>query len=145
TNNAHFRVGGNSQLILNGPISGTNGQVIVTNSTTSANGGTLILNGVNTYTSNTLVYSGTLVLNNAASLPTNTVLILSNTVSTGQPSVAAQFSGGPVFATNNTMRLTSTVVNGFASVGGDGTWPGPIFMSGSNTFQLYGGQNLLNL
>jgi autotransporter-associated beta strand protein len=37
------------------------------------------------------------------------------------------------------------VLNGFASVAGDGTWPGPIFMSGSNTFQLYGGLDLLNL
>jgi autotransporter-associated beta strand protein len=135
TNNAHFRVGGNSQLMLNGPISGTNGQLILTN------GGTLILTGTNTYTSNTLVYSGTLLLTNAASLPTNTVLVLSNNIATGNPSLL--FANGPVFPTNNTMRFTA--VNGITSIGGDGTWTGPIFMYGSNTFQISGGPNLLNL
>ena len=135
TNNAHFRVGGNSQLILNGPISGTNGQLILTN------GGTLFLTGTNTYTSNTLVYSGTLLLTNAASLPTNTVLVLSNNIATGNPLL--QFASGAVFPTNNIMRFTA--VNGIALVGGDGTWNGPIFMFGSNTFQFSGGQNLLNL
>lgn len=135
TNNAHFRVGGNSQLMLNGPISGTNGQLILTN------GGTLMLTGTNTYTSNTLVYSGTLLLTNAASLPTNTVLVLSNNIATGNPIL--QFANGPVFPTNNTMRFTA--VNGIASIGGDGTWTGPIFMYGSNTFQISGGPNLLNL
>jgi len=139
TNNAQFRVGQNSQLILKGPISGTNGQVVLTNN------GTLLLTGTNTYTSNTLVYSGTLVLTNAASLPTNTVLILSNNISTfGNPIL--QFASGPVFPTNNILRF-STVngQSGIAVVGGDGTWTGPIFMFGSNTFQFSGGQNLLDL
>jgi autotransporter-associated beta strand protein len=135
TNNAHFRVGGNSLFFVNGPISGTNGQLILTN------GGTLILAGTNTYTSNTLVYSGTLVLTNAASLPTNTILALSNNITTGNPIL--QFANGPVFPTNNILRFTA--VNGIALVGGDGTWTGPIFMFGSNTFQFSGGPNLLNL
>jgi fibronectin-binding autotransporter adhesin len=135
TNNAHFRVGGNSQFIVNGSISGTNGQLILTN------GGTLILTATNTYTSNTLVYSGTLVLTNAASLPTNTLLVLSNNIATGNPSLL--FANGPVFPTNNILRFTA--VNGITSIGGDGTWNGPIFMFGSNTFQISGGANQLNL
>jgi autotransporter-associated beta strand protein len=82
-----------------------------------------------------------LVLTNSASLPTNTLLVLSNNIATGNPSVL--FSSGPVFPTNNTMRFTA--VNGITLVGGDGTWQGPIFMFGSNTFQFSGGPNLLNL
>jgi autotransporter-associated beta strand protein len=135
TNNGTFRVGGNSQLVLNGPISGTNGQLVLTNS------GTLILNGANTYTSNTLVYAGTLVLNNSASLPTSTLLILSNNIATGNPAV--QFGNGSVFPTNNTLRFTA--LNAAASVGGDGTWQGPTIMFGSNSFSFSGGTSLLYL
>jgi autotransporter-associated beta strand protein len=135
TNNANFRVGGNSQLILNGPISGSNGIVVLTN------GGTLILTGTNTYTSNTVVYSGTLVLSNSSSLPTNTTLILSNNITTfGNP--ALQFVNSPVFASNNILRFTAQ--NAAASIGGDGTWLGPTFMFGSSGFTFSGGTNLLN-
>jgi hypothetical protein len=82
-----------------------------------------------------------LLLTNAASLPTNTVLLLSNNIATGNPSLL--FANGPVFPTNTIMRFTA--VNGITSIGGDGTWTGPIFMYGSNIFQIYGGPNLLDL
>jgi autotransporter-associated beta strand protein len=135
TNNGIFRVGLNSDLVLNGPISGTNGQLVLTNN------GTLILNGTNTYTSNTLVYAGTLVLSNAASLPPTNMIILSNNITTGNPILV--FAGGPTFSTSNIMRMTA--VNAAVSVGGDGTWRGPILMYGSNSFQFSGGETLLNL
>jgi autotransporter-associated beta strand protein len=136
TNNAQFRVGGNSELVLNGPISGTNGLLLLTN------GGILVLNGTNTYTSNTLVYSGTLVLNSAASLPTNTILIISNNIATpGNPIL--QFGNNSVFPTNNTLRFGAN--NAAALIGGDATWQGPTIMSGSNGFQISGGANLFYL
>ena len=136
--NAHFKVGGNSRLILSGPISGPS-QVILTN------GGTLYLGGTNTYSSNTFVFSGTLVLSNALSLPTNTVLAISNNISTfGNPSL--EFAENPVFQTTNLLRLSAH--NSSLSIGGNGTWNGPIHLHGSNNLNIInfqGGTELLDL
>ena len=99
------------------------------------------MNGTNTYTSNTLVYSGFLVLNSSNALPTNTLLIISNNIATGNPSLT--FGNSSVFPTNNTLRFGAN--NALASIGGDGTWQGTTIMSGSNGFSITGGTNLLNL
>jgi len=133
--NASFKVGQNSQLVLNGPISG-NGNIILTNN------GLLMLNGTNTYSSNTFVYSGTLVLTNASALPTNTILAVSNLTSSFG-NAAVSFDGEVVFSANSLMRVSS--VSGLVSVGGNGTWNGPIFMQGGNTFTFSGGNTLLDL
>lgn len=133
--NGNFRVGGNSRLVLSGPISG-NSHLTLTN------GGSLYLGGTNTYSSNTYVYSGTLVLSNANSLPTNSILAVSNLISTfGNAAVA--FNGDVVFPATNIMRISS--VNGQVSAGGNGTWNGPILMYGSQTFDLSGGTTLFDL
>src|SRR6185503_19648543 len=126
-------------LQLAGSISG-NSQVIVTNN------GTLYLGGTNTYASNTFVFSGTLVLTNSQSLPTNGgVLFISNNISTfGNPSL--QLANNVVFPPTNVMRVSQA--NALVSIGGDGTWNGPIFLHGSNNATnliISGGAGLLDL
>ncbi len=135
TNPGIFRVGGNSRLVLNGPISGVNGLLILTN------GGTLALYGTNTYTSNTLVYSGTLQLATNVSLPANTTLILSNRVTTGNPSLA--LANNATFPASNPLQIS--LQNSSVSIGGDGTWNGPVTIGGANALGIAGGVEGLNL
>jgi autotransporter-associated beta strand protein len=135
TNSGVFRVGGNSRLELSGPISGENGLLVLTN------GGTLALSGTNTYTSNTIVHSGTLLLTSSSNLPANTTLILSNRTTTGN--AALSLGNNAVFPVGNPMNVS--LHNAAVTIGGDGTWNGPITLIGGNNFGLYGGADGLNL
>lgn len=133
--NGIFKVGKSALHALNGPISGI-GNLILTNN------GTLLLTGTNTYTSNTFVYSGTLMLNNARSLPTNSIVNVSN-VANSFTSAGLHLAGNLNMPSNITLRLSSA--NGSASLSGDGVWNGPISMWGSNTFSFSGGDDGLDL
>jgi hypothetical protein len=136
--NGNFRVGANSSLVLSGPISG-NSHLTLTNN------GNLYLGGTNTYASNTYVYSGTLVLTNARSLPTNSILCVSNLISTFGK--RRDFDNGDVaFPATNVMRISSVNgVSGIVSAGCNGTWNGPIFMYGARRLALVGGTTLFDL
>jgi autotransporter-associated beta strand protein len=90
------------------------------------------------------VYSGTLILTNASALPTTTVLAVSNLTSFGNAAVT--FDADVVFPVTSVMRISSqNGQNGIVSAGGNGTWNGPIFMHGANTFSIGGGTTLLDL
>lgn len=130
-----FNLDSNSKLVLNGPILGTNSTMIVTNN------GSIVLNGTNTFGTNLFVRSGTLVLPHALAIASNSLVLLSNTVPTGNPSLT--LANDSVFSTNSTLRIYT--VNVGVSVGGDGTWLGPILVGGGNSLSLGGGEGGLNL
>jgi autotransporter-associated beta strand protein len=137
TNDMNTTVNSGATLMLYGNITGqpagpTMGQLV------AAGSGTLAMFGTNNWASNTWVQSATLMISNQMAIPTNTTIILSNSVA-ANPSL--WLLGGSEY-TNRTLRMSST--NGIVSVSGDARWWGPALFHGSGGFYIQGGTNGLD-
>lgn len=132
-------LGGNSTL--NGTVTlETNTTVVVDNGATvtlagnvqgpgalfvGGNGGSLQLSGNNTYQSNTVVSGGSLVLAANNALPTNSLVVVTNGTA-GFAETALALAGSVSIPADAKARLLSGTF-----MAGDGTWNGPVEMSGS--------------
>jgi autotransporter-associated beta strand protein len=122
-------------LTLAGNITGP-GNLVVSGT------GPLRLSGVNTYATNTIVAGGTLMPAVDTALPTNSLVVLSNSSST------LRLADSVVMRADATLQMVSTGVGDGVRgpiLAGDGTWSGPVFMTGSHGFVFNGSVNGLNI
>jgi autotransporter-associated beta strand protein len=141
TNDLNFIGEGYQNIVYMGNISSaaTNtGRLILSNNLPYASF-TVGLFGTNTYQNTTWMVAGYLTISNQLNIPTNSFLVLSNAVGApfpGNNETRLYVLGNNEF-TNRTLCLAAT--NGPVSVLGSARWWGKLYMYGSRTFTVGGG------